>query len=391
MIFKPIDTITTRDVEELIRNAVPERRTLEYKRTLPGGTDADKKEFLADVSSFANASGGDILYGVAAQEGVPIKIVGLAGVNLDDAILRMDSMIREGISPRLPGVRVHRLEESAQPPILLVRVPRSWATPHMVTFKNSSRFFTRSGAGKHQMDVTEIRASFALSESIPQRIRDFRLDRLSRIVSTETPVRLLDAPTIVFHVIPMESFTTDFRLSPEALFDNRSLFQPLIGGTDYSRFNVDGLINIGALIGDSGYRGGYCQLFRNGAIELVDAQMCRRHEARKLIASHSFESNLQQSTAHFLDGMKKLGIPPPALFMLALSGYRGFEMAVPSGHLRWEATPIDRDMLVLPETFIDDYDMDAARVMRPIADMVWNASGWPRSPYYDEHGNWRPR
>jgi len=37
---------------------------LDYKRDVPGESDQDKKEFLADISSFANATGGDLIYGV---------------------------------------------------------------------------------------------------------------------------------------------------------------------------------------------------------------------------------------------------------------------------------------------------------------------------------------
>ena len=55
---KPLDQITADDLQALIDAQAPEKRTLDYKATLPGNADADKKEFLADVSSFANAAGG---------------------------------------------------------------------------------------------------------------------------------------------------------------------------------------------------------------------------------------------------------------------------------------------------------------------------------------------
>jgi predicted HTH transcriptional regulator len=64
MIQIPFDRIDKTHIESLVTNEVPEGRTIEYKQALPGGNDVAKKEFLADVSSFANASGGDLLYGV---------------------------------------------------------------------------------------------------------------------------------------------------------------------------------------------------------------------------------------------------------------------------------------------------------------------------------------
>jgi len=66
MIQKIFDEIDKIDIDNLISNKVSESKTLEYKKKLPGSKDKDKKEFLADVSSFANSSGGDLLYGIKA-------------------------------------------------------------------------------------------------------------------------------------------------------------------------------------------------------------------------------------------------------------------------------------------------------------------------------------
>ena len=61
---KSIDGIKKSDIELLISNQIQESRTIEYKESLPGNSDQDKREFLADISSFANAAGGDLLYGI---------------------------------------------------------------------------------------------------------------------------------------------------------------------------------------------------------------------------------------------------------------------------------------------------------------------------------------
>ena len=67
MIEKPFDQLVKDDIDGLVTNQVKEGRTTEYKQELPSGRDADKKEFLADVSSFANAAGGDLVYGVVEK------------------------------------------------------------------------------------------------------------------------------------------------------------------------------------------------------------------------------------------------------------------------------------------------------------------------------------
>ena len=39
-------------------------KTIEYKAELHIDTGDDRKEFLADVTSFANSNGGDLIYGI---------------------------------------------------------------------------------------------------------------------------------------------------------------------------------------------------------------------------------------------------------------------------------------------------------------------------------------
>ena len=164
MIPRDFDGITKADIEALVANAVAEGRAIEYKQQLPGNGDKDKKEFLADVSSFANAGGGDIIFGVVEKRDgdnkptdLPEKAEGLAGINAGAEMNRLDAIIQSGIEPRIPGCRIRSIDGFASGPVLVIRIPKSWAAPHMVTFKNLSRFFTRTSAGKQQLDVGEIR------------------------------------------------------------------------------------------------------------------------------------------------------------------------------------------------------------------------------------------
>jgi predicted HTH transcriptional regulator len=89
---KELNSILERDLLDLISSQTAEGRTLEYKRDLPGRADAEKKEFLADISSFANTSGGDLIYGIEESQGIPTSIVGLNGADMDAEKLRLDGM-----------------------------------------------------------------------------------------------------------------------------------------------------------------------------------------------------------------------------------------------------------------------------------------------------------
>jgi hypothetical protein len=65
---KPLDSIDENDLQDLIDHEVPEGKTIEYKKSLPGNKDKDKKEFLSDVSSFANAIGSKLLCPILTKQ-----------------------------------------------------------------------------------------------------------------------------------------------------------------------------------------------------------------------------------------------------------------------------------------------------------------------------------
>jgi hypothetical protein len=67
----------------------------------------------------------------------------------------------------------------------------TWAAQFVAV---ESRYYSRNAAGKYSVDVTEIRSAFGLSESLPDKIRWFRDDRVAKIVADETPVKLTGFP-----------------------------------------------------------------------------------------------------------------------------------------------------------------------------------------------------
>jgi predicted HTH transcriptional regulator len=73
---KQLESIEEGDLQDLIDNQVSKGKIMEYKEALPSNSESDKKEFLADVSSFANAAGGDLIFGIGEDSGVPIELCG---------------------------------------------------------------------------------------------------------------------------------------------------------------------------------------------------------------------------------------------------------------------------------------------------------------------------
>jgi hypothetical protein len=69
LIHAPLSRIGALDLNRLVQARASEARDIEYKRETYGGTAADHAEWLADVSSFANTAGGDLVIGMEAEAG----------------------------------------------------------------------------------------------------------------------------------------------------------------------------------------------------------------------------------------------------------------------------------------------------------------------------------
>ena len=219
MIPRPLNDISEADLSALIANGVAEGRTIDYKRVLPGNTDAEKKEFLADTSSFANTGGGDLVFGMDEVGGLPTQIAGLQAADLDLEIRRLDSILAAGLSPRI-RYAIRTVTTAAGERVLVLRVERGWAGPHRVVFQQHDKFYGRNSAGKYPLDVNELRTAFTLSSTVTERIRAFRTDRIIALSNNQTPLPFMDSPTVVFHCIPLEAFAGAAQYNVRPLYDN---------------------------------------------------------------------------------------------------------------------------------------------------------------------------
>lgn len=397
MIPRDFDTITQADIEALVTNAVAEGRTIEYKQQLPENGDEDKKEFLADVSSFANAGGGDIIFGVVEKRdndnkptNLPEKAEGLAGINAGAEITRLDSIIQSGIEPRIPGCRIRSIDCFTSGPVLVIRVPKSWAGPHMVTFKNLSRFFSRTSAGKQQLDVGEIRSAFTASGDLRTKITTFRTERLGKIIANEGPIDLSAGPKIILHLVPLSILNPDSQIGFALLENDPNLGAPIQNSSYNNRHNLDGFLSFNSNNKAGGV--GYCQVFRSGAIEAVDAELLNNRDGSKLIASTYVEKKILQTTARYFKTAHQLGVPLPLVVTMTLFGVKEYGIATGSAWHSFRPThAIDRDTLLLPDVLIEDYNTPADVALKPIFDALWQAGGMNGCQHYDEKGRWNER
>lgn len=383
---KPLDDITNEDLQALITSQVAEQRTLDYKQNLPGNSEGDKLELRADISSFANASGGHLIFGIEAKKGIPVNLLGVETDDADGQILRMEAIAREGIKPRIPGIATRAITLASGRVVIIMRIPRSWNGPHMATNQNNwGRFYSRSSAGKYMLDIGEIRSGFIRSETVAERTRAFRAERLAKLIVGETPQLLSKGAKIVLHLVPFVAFDAGVSFPVTAPQQRNNVFSSLypigMAQTTHQKVNFDGILKYN--------EDGYVQFFRNGCVESVSIELLNQSMESPIIPGRDYELSVIVALRAYLAFLKQVGVEPPITLMLSLLGVSGYVMGVdPSRRFQQNESPIDRNDLLVPEEIIDSYDRAAEDILKPSFDAIWNATGWERSMNYDEQGCW---
>lgn len=384
MIPVALEEITSASLAQLLDEARIEDRTIEYKLSIPGTADSEKIPWLLKpVCSFANTDGGDLIFGLRAPDGIPQEIAGVQIRDLDQCKLTLEHLIQNGIEPQIRGIGIKGVPLPNGKHALVVRVTRSWTSPHRV--KGNARFYARNTAGAFELDVPQLKQAFLLSETVAQRIREFRADRIAVVSGSRAPVRLKDGLRVLLHLLPLSSFTTSLAL-PAAKY--AELWQRLkpsgTGSIDY-HLNFDGIVVMSGTE-EKGYRA-YSQFFRSGVIEFVRVY----GERGNYLPSIEYEEALLSNFKNGITVLRYLRFEPPIFITLTLAAATGYQLGIRDAWLSsHEPLPFDREALVIPEMEISSLNTDPALTLRPLFDYVWNAAGYRGTPNYDEEGNWRP-
>jgi Schlafen, AlbA_2 len=386
LLAKRIEEIDESDLDSLITLQVAESIVLDYKREFVGRSDKDRNEFLADVSSFANTSGGEIIIGISEINGKPDQIVGLDAANTDQEILRIEQIIRTGSRPAIAGVLTRAIPLNSGNAVLLIRIPKSWAAPHQIGQQGTFRFFARGSNGKYQMDVDALRSAFRQGPELAERIKLFRVDRLAKIISNNGPTKLPTGSKIVTHVVPLDSFATGYPINLAKIPSDRSILILLLQSGGTIRVNLDGLVAL-SYKSDVMDRA-YAQLFRDGALEIVETIDRWEVRGRNFLPGQAFDEIVQT----IIRGTQKLysaiNIQGPVAVMLTLLGMEDRFMGSGKQYGHEHDRPFGQSEIQCPEVVIDDLSQEATTLAFPVVNLAWNAAGYEQSAFYDKSGKW---
>lgn len=145
------------DIYNLIQDEVEENIHLDYKEARAlGKEDAKKADITKDVTSFANADGGIIVYGVAEENHKPKEISPIDGKIFTKEWL--ENIIQQ-IQPRIEGVKIFpiRVYGNIEKSVYVVQIPRSANAPHMA---RDHRYYKRINFQSVPMEDYEVKDTY---------------------------------------------------------------------------------------------------------------------------------------------------------------------------------------------------------------------------------------
>jgi hypothetical protein len=382
---------TEGDIRSLIADRVQEGPNLDFKRDLPAAWDGSAKhELLADVTAFANSGGGDIVYGLdendaAEASAVCPQVLG----SVDQEVRRLQDFLLNLAEPRLPGVQIHAVELTEGEKTgyaLVIRVPQSWAAPHRV--KTNQHVYVREGLRKRPLDVPELRALFVRTESQSQRIRDFRSNRLAKVLTGETPTPLKGGPQLVIHAIPTQAALGLVQLDPVP-YSRGASYLPMIGQRTgvAAKLNFDGAY--AAIPSRDERAAGYTQLFRQGYFEGVWVLSPFGNVTEPVLPGVAYEDYVNRFLGQVRGELGRQGLRSDMAVFMSLLGADRVVFAGPSSmgfgseHYRF-----DRQSLLLPDVLIPA-EVSPGRGMRPAYDLMCQSAGMDGSANYGSDGEWK--
>lgn len=188
-------------LRDFLERKISEGYNLDYKRAAYEENDSGKREFLKDVTGFANANGGNLIIGCdEPTDDTSVDGVLFSVQNGDRIAQNYERRCADSIDPRISGLRVVPVKLEGDRWVIVVHVPPSLARPHMVNFKKHRSFYIRHTESSVPMSTHEIREAVLSAATAEGRAKDYLAkmeEDALKYSENELPMFLLQAMPLI--------------------------------------------------------------------------------------------------------------------------------------------------------------------------------------------------
>lgn len=244
-----------------------ETQTLEFKAVLPKSDEDARQEFRKDVCAMANADGGDLVFGISDVNGCANAVLAINDPSADATKRRLQQILESKVEPRIHGIQFHACPIAAGGFVLVLRIPSSYEGPHRFGPVTEHRFPIRNDSSTTDMTYEQLRNTFGRESTLLEKAAQFRMRRVGRIVSGQTPRKLAAGVTMAMHIVPMCGLAGRANVNVADIATNHDVFRldPLYSWKRHA--NLDGVVMY--LYDDPNGVNSYAQIFRDGSLEIV--------------------------------------------------------------------------------------------------------------------------
>jgi hypothetical protein len=261
------------------------------------------------------------------------------------------------------------------------------------------RFYARQDGRRYELDVDGLRRLFVLAPQLTDRIRDFRADRVAKIVAQDAPVALMDQTALIMHVVPFSAFGAGAAIPLDVVEKDPRAFPPF-GSRSAHQWNVnfDGLLMTSNASERAPAQRAYTQLYRNGIIEAVASSLATGEQAPeglgRRLTTVDVEGTVLSQLVRYLKGLLDLGVEPPFAVMISLVGVKGLKIKVglkAQWHFDDNPAQLDRDQFHFGEAIfstVPNSIQDCGVMLRPFIEQLANMAGYASSASFGPQGEY---
>lgn len=365
MLNTRLNDVTISEIYSLIGQ--PEQRALEFKRDLPGSSDAAVKEFLADVSSLANAQGGDIIFGIHEDdEHLAAGVCGVPIEGIQDEINRLESIIKDSTEPRLLRVQIRHIHLDTDKTVLVIRIPASLSAPHCARHKGSRRYWNRNNTGKYEMDTHDLRQAFLGSQAIEENIRKMHRSAVDNARGANMPIRFSGSHVVVT-VAPLDVFREIRDLNIR--FESAAAPYMPHGGSFDVLITLEGMLKFEVNLSHPEIARSYALTHRRGFVDSAWSIEPSSTNVPRVISYSRFENGIAQCVINSTRLLAGQGLQPPWTVCCTLVGINHHTVLF-DDHTR--SKPAHRDEAALPIAYCEDGAVDE---VTPLIKLFWSVFG----------------